>query len=270
MNVYDPDGSFSDQWPVPSGLFTNNAMVLDTADNVYIKILAGKIEPDRPWPIGLMHMGVNGEVLDTLRAPTLADEPTDGGGRFLPVKVWAWSPLSYFVAGVSRTYAFDIFLPDGKVTRVERAVEPAAVAPGEKREHEAVNAWIRKYQGRFMTAKLPDIPDVKAAYKSITVGEEGRIWVSRYMPAEKGEAIRRSLPSGVAGADEYPAISWHEPDVMDVFQPDGTYLGAVRLPPNFNAMVFRGDFIWGVRHDDMDVPYIIRLRVEHGEGEPHP
>lgn len=270
MNIYNPDGSFAEQWPIKSGLFTTDAMTLDTADNVYIKIIAGKIEQDKPWPIALMHMDADGQVLDTIRPPVLADEPTGSGGRFLPSKMWTWSPLSYFVAGVSKTYSFELALPNGKVTRIERSVEPVAVTPGEKSEYEAVNAWIKKYQGRFMTAELPGIPDVKAAYKRLLVGEEGRIWVPRYMPAVKGEPVQPSIPSGIPGADEYPAISWHEPNVMDVFRPDGTYLGAVRLPPHFNAMVIRGDLIWGVRRDDMDIPYVVRLRVQHGQGEPHP
>lgn len=261
IDVFNPDGSYSDQWHVNSGLFTSNALVVDTADNVYVKVLAGKIEPNQPWPIAFMHLNANGEIVDTLRPPTIAGEPTDGGGRFVPSKVWGWSPLGYFVAGVSDTYAFALYHGGGQITRIERALEPVAVEPGEKSEWEAVNAWTKKYQGRFMTTGIPAIPDEKPPYKSFMFGDHGRIWVSRYMPAEKGEASEARLPDNVPGANEYPAITWHEPNVMDVFQPDGTYLGAVKIPAHVNIMFIRGDALWGVRRGDMDEPYIVRLRV---------
>ena len=56
INVYDPDGSPADHWPVASGLFTGQAMTVDTADHVYLKILSEWPEQNKPWKIGASEM----------------------------------------------------------------------------------------------------------------------------------------------------------------------------------------------------------------------
>ncbi len=48
LNFYAPDGTPSDHWPVASGLFVDNAMVLDRRDHVFLKIMLGLPEP-REW-----------------------------------------------------------------------------------------------------------------------------------------------------------------------------------------------------------------------------
>src|SRR5690606_23723666 len=97
VNVYNPDGSPSDHWPVASGLFTSDAMVLDTADHLYLKILLERPEPDRPWNIGLLHLDETGEIVDSIPPPSISGEPMDAGGTMLPAKYWARSPQGYTV-----------------------------------------------------------------------------------------------------------------------------------------------------------------------------
>jgi hypothetical protein len=46
-----------------------------------------------------------------------------------------------------------------------------------------------------------------------------------------------------------------------VFDREGRYLGVVRMPDRFKPMVFRGDEIYGVWRDDLDVQYVLRLRI---------
>mgnify|MGYP006177536461 CR=1 FL=1 len=43
---------------------------------------------------------------------SIAGEPADAGGVFVPAKVWDWSPLGYPVVGVSSRYAFELRHPD--------------------------------------------------------------------------------------------------------------------------------------------------------------
>lgn len=74
-------------------------------------------------------------------------------------------------------------------------------------------------------------------------------------------------------------VRWNEaPGSFDVFEPDGTYLGAVRLPsnvpyePNPRTVepFFWGDRVWAVATDTNDVEYVTRFRLEvpraHGSG----
>ena len=95
----------------------------------------------------------------------------------------------------------------------------------------------------------------KPPYRALRVGERGRIWVHRHTVAEQVEGEQAVDPN------RPPPITWREPIVFDVFEPDGTYLGAVHLPPRTRAYVFRGDTVWGIRTGELDEQYVVRLAV---------
>jgi hypothetical protein len=80
LTLYNPDGSPSDHWSFGSGLFTSRAMVLDTADHVYLKVMAGRPEPGKPWPIVMVHLDAEGELVDTIPQPSIAGDPESSGG----------------------------------------------------------------------------------------------------------------------------------------------------------------------------------------------
>lgn len=241
LNIYSPDGRPDGQWRIDSGLFTANATVVDTAGNVYLKILAGEIEPDKPWPVGLLHLDPSGEIVDTLEIPVLAGEPAAAGGTFLPTKVWEMSPWGELVVGVNDEYAFELHRRDGTVLRIEKEWQPVAVDSDERAEREASNDYVRATQGRFMTAEIPPVPDSKPAYRGFFFDEEGgRIWVHRYAPSEKGEPeAARTIPGNPDA--EPPMITWREPTVFDVFTTQGTYLGEVRLPDRTTVRAIRAN-----------------------------
>ena len=258
LNLYDPDGTPSDHWPFASGLYTSNAMTLGADDHVYLKIMLGRPERNKPWSISLLHLDAQGAVVDTIPEPQITGDPEKAGWTFAPRKLWTWSPLGYMVVGVSDQYAFEARLPEGKVLRIERAYEPVAVTPEERAEHEAVNDWRRKYQSRNLTSEIPPVPRTKPAYRDIAVGEQGRIWIHLHRPAEKVEGL-----TATAGDESRPpSTTWREPNVYDVYEPDGTYLGEVHVPPRTTLMVIRGDTVWGVRRGDLDEPYVVRLTMD--------
>jgi hypothetical protein len=258
LNIYDPDGTPAEHWPVASGLFTANALTLDTADHMYLKVLLGQPERNKPWRIGLLHLDDGGVIVDTIPDPGIDGEPTTAAWTFSPDKVWALGALGDMVVGVSSRYSFEIRRRDGQVIRIEKAHAPVAVHAEERAEHEAVNAWRRKTQGQYLTSEIPPVPSTKPAYRALYVGDDGRIWVRLYSPAEKIAG-----PHDEPGPDDPPPLTWREPIAFDVFEPDGTYLGEVRLPPRTTLSVFRGDTVWGIRRGEMDEQYIVRFRLEH-------
>ena len=257
MNVYNPDGSPSESWRVGSGLFTQQATSLDASDHMYLKILTGRPEPNEPWPVALLHMDDMGQILDTIVPPTLPNEP---GGVSTFRKIWAVSSSGGLVVGVNDRYVIDHYQPDGTVLRIERDIEPVANLPEEKAEREARNAWLMRTQGQSMTSEIPPVPDLKPFYRSISVGEQGRLWVRRYTQAEKGEVIQ---PPARPGMEPPPPTSWREPVVYDVFKADGSFLGSVRLPPRISLFLFRGDRVWGVKRGEFDESYVVGFRLVH-------
>lgn len=158
--------------------------------------------------------------------------------------------------GVNHAYRFELRPPNRPVIRIERMTPTVQVLPEERAELEARNEWYRKYQGRFMTADLPSIPATKPPYRGFLIGEDGRVWVRRHVTAER-------LDEGDTGSPERPPTpSWVEPPVYDVFEPDGTYLGEVRVPKGTRLIIVRGESAWGTRQGEAGEIYVVRLRVE--------
>jgi hypothetical protein len=55
--------------------------------------------------------------------------------------------------------------------------------------------------------------------------------------------------------EEWASRDW------DVFDSDGRFLGVVTLPQLFTPKLFRGDKIYGIWRDELEVQYVVRLRV---------
>ena len=106
----------------------------------------------------------------------------------------------------------------------------------------------------------PAIPDVKPIFRSITVASDDRIWVTMSQPA-----VRQPADTTAARAPDAPPPldEWIEPSVYDVYEPDGHWLARVTLPDRFRPMYMRGDHVWGVQRDELDVNYVVRLRMMH-------
>lgn len=79
----------------------------------------------------------------------------------------------------------------------------------------------------------------------------------RSFPGDTGPIVPLEQVSAGSQADIGPRRS---PD-WSVFDPEGRYLGVVRMPDRFKPMVSRSDNIYGVWRDDLDVQYVLRLRI---------
>jgi hypothetical protein len=266
INVYAPDGTALDHWPVASGLFTSNAMTLDTAGHVYLKILMEQPERNRPWRIGLLHLDANGQLLDTIPDPPVRGEPqTGGGGVFTVAKVWTFSPHGYIIAGLNDTYAFELRKPKG-ILRVEMPHTTVAVHPEEREELEASNDWLRRAQGEFMTSEIPPVPDTKPAYRFIFAGLDGTVWVQPHTSAVKFEPPPRD-PAIAADPAAPPQRTWREPVVYDAFDTSGAYLGQLPVPERTRLVWFNGSEIWAVQQGEFDEQYLVRFRLVTGAPE---
>src|SRR5690606_22320869 len=103
------------------------------------------------------------------------------------------------------------------------------------------------------------IPAVKPFIRTLAVGGDGRIWVRPYMPAvDRPEPVDTTVPVSMRRPRWVEATAW------DVFEPDGTFLGRIPLPPRATILAMRGDRAWGSILDENDVPYMVRWRIETG------
>jgi hypothetical protein len=277
LQVYSPDGDAVATWRIRGGFNTSNPLVVDTAGRVHTMVLLDPEVPVTEWRSGVVaYDPFTGEAGDTLpapvwdfEAPRLVAQRSDTGGTstsvnsvpFSPSPTWAFSPLGHMVGGLSTRYAIDQYLPDGTVLRVERAYDPVPVHGGEKANREEQTRWGMRRTQPDWRWNGPPIPSLKPPFRRVLVGEDGRIWVLLHQPAEPIPEDEIDEPRG---ADPRPVDRWREPIAFDVYEPDGTYLGLVRAPRGLSISpvpIFRGDRVWAMVQDELEVPYVVRFRV---------
>lgn len=286
LQVYAATGEPLATWPIRGGFSTSSPMVADTARSVYTQVLLDPEAGVTDWRMGMAAYSTeDGAPGDTLAAPVYDYEApriiatlSSGDGRsstsvntvpFSPRSSWSLSPFGYMVAGLSTRYAVDQYLPDGTVLRIERVAEPVPVQSDEKANAQEQATWnMRRTQPDWKWSG-PGIPDTKPAFRDIHAGLDGRIWVLVHQP---GERTPEDEMDPATGPEDRPVARWQEPAAFDVFEPDGSYLGRVTAPTGFSiypSPVFRGDHVWAVVRDELDVQYITRFRVRRGgdEGE---
>jgi hypothetical protein len=83
----------------------------------------------------------------------------------------------------------------------------------------------------------------------------GSIWVQHMrspsaLSDEESASIRENHMMEDLGAPEW-----------DVFDSEGRYLGVVTMPDRFTPSLFREEVIYGVWRDELNVEYVLRLRI---------
>ncbi len=96
--------------------------------------------------------------------------------------------------------------------------------------------------------------DSYPAFRRFACGPRGTIWAQQVRPWT--ELTPEELD--VAEIAGMPPDSRH----WDVFDAGGRYLGVVTMPARFRPMRFRGDVIYVVGRDELDVEYVVGLRIE--------
>jgi hypothetical protein len=247
--VFSADGRHLADWRVEPNLISPRAVVADSSDRIYIRTVLGP----QPAPIGvprqegLTRVSPQGEVIDTIPAPPW---PDDAGRRdYKPRGRSDWHPGAYWVTGWSADYAFELRRPT--VLRVEREWTPVVVSAEELADTRAALIKANETMRRMRLPEGPvDVAQTKPAYRSLTVAQDGRVWVVPHLPSEKGP------PTEVVGAS-----GWIEPTVYDVFDGEGRYMGRVTPPANATFHVIDGDHVWGVQRGADDEPYVARWRI---------
>lgn len=280
IQVFSPSGEPAATWWYIGGWNTSHRFYVDTAGNSYAMVLLEAGLPPWQWRYGLARWDADGEPHDTVPAPTWDFErPQVTAQRensssstnipFSPNSTFAFSPLGYMVGGLSTDYRIDLYRGgDRGVLRIERSWVPVPVLAEEREEQERriSENFRRQYPGWRWNG--PPIPDTKPPFTNIFVGDDGRIWVQvsqQGVPVMTAEEARDE-----EDRTGRPAMRFRPPVAFDVFEPDGTYLGMVRAPSDFQLTpepVARGDYLWAVVRDELDVPSIVRFRIDVGPAD---
>lgn len=266
VHLFGPGAGDRDEWPLrDSHPYGSHLLWTDTAGRTWILHLA---MPATGWDAMLKGVvivrGPDGAHLDTLPGPagdfdppelTASSRPRGPTGTsgfrtepvpFSPAAVWAGHPHGGIVKGISSDYRIDLDLGD-RVLRIERAFDPIPVPPAERDHYRDSITDLMRYMDPDWEWNGPPIPETKPVFRRLHSGKDGRIWVE--LSPELRSAADPSLGERIR---------------FDVFEPDGTYLGAVNAPAEFRASinpVFDGDHVWAVTRDELDVQRVVRYRI---------
>ncbi len=279
INVWDSAGQSLPSWRLPSGgnLHTSTPVFVDPADNGYTPLLLRADADVTEWRWGLAHFDSHGTLIDTVPVPNWDFDPPTVIARkegstsssnvpFSPRVSWTFSSLGYFVGGLSTDYRIDLFRHDQPMLRIERDWTPVPVLGAEKseQEHRITENFKQNFGSWHWNG--PAIPDTKPPFRDVLVGSDGRLWVMLSQPGyeyrTEAEAVEEEKRTG------RPQLRYREHGAFDVFEPDGRYLGMVGVPDDFRTApqpVLRGDYVWAVTRDDLDVQRVVRYRIVHGD-----
>lgn len=275
--VFDSAGNYLQQWSLSGGFNTSRRFYADTAGNSYAMVLLEHDAAVTEWTYGLARYDPEGSIRDTVRAPTWDFEPARvvasqeentsvSSVPFTPQAAWAFSPMGYMVGGLSTEYRIDLFRVGAPLLRIERDWTPVPVLPEEADER--IRRQTAQFQRDFGSWRWngPSVPDTKPPFRRLLVSEDGRVWV---LTSQRGVA---NMTEAEAREEEartrLPPIRYEEPPAFDVFAPDGRFLGPVRVPASFSTFpepIVRGDTVWALTRDELDVATIVRFRIVHPE-----
>ncbi len=273
ISLFDPNGTYREQWWHRGGISTSRRYYVDrdgrTCTIVVLNADAGIAE----WRQGLARYDTAGAVLDTLPAPRWDFEEADLVALqdgipsltlvpFTPKDSWTYSPLGYIVGGLSTEYRIDLFRVDEPLLRIEREWMPVAVKPEESEERRRrLTAEFVQEVGPW-TWNGPPIPDTKPPFRNVFASWEGDIWV---MVSQEGRATMTEAEARLEDQrSDLPLLRFREPVAFDVFGPDGRFMGHVRTRLSVQERpepIIRGDTVWAVVRDEMDVATIVRYQV---------
>jgi len=199
----------------------------------------------------------SGEVVvaDTAYSPVFPEAPrvdwVDDGGR---ARISVFMPFVH-LAGRTVGSNGDYWISEGggdfRIRRqtiswdtlviMERPYEPFPIPDSIRREEMPEREW----NGLKLDPEFDpdDVPLVFPPFDRLIPGTDGTLWV------------RRRIDDGAYG--------------LDVFAPDGRFLGSVATPPEFDRMLIyliTPDHMYGRVTDEMDVQYVVRLAIEKPGG----
>ena len=261
LSVFDPDQGFLTSYPLRlfSYGFRGPWRAVVDPDGRTIVASSGRLGADRFWNM-LRIYDPTMTQLDSVPYYDYTDdvrrEDQPGAWRITLGNGWSWAPVPFYaqpqqalsptgefwgsVEGASQLEVAR-WRPPGDTSFVLYSLRPAVPVTSAERDS-AMEALTAAWSARLASPpKLnpSKVPSTKPPLYGLSLGGDGRLWVRLTDPAEDTTAY-------------------------DVFNPDGTHAETVDLPFRIDPWippVTRGDTLWAVVTDEVDVQYVVRARL---------
>jgi hypothetical protein len=260
FNRYAPDGSRAgssriapeEGWPMAFRATASGVLAEQISFFRAIAEQAGS-------PDAIVRLATDGTVTDTFITLQLDESRLGDPFRvvYTPELVWDFTDDLQLILAINDEYRIGVY-SDGQLNRI--IAKPFELRPiGDQDKEEFVSFLVRRWANLGVPASSVAemrneirFADFYPAFSSVVAGPMGTIWVQHVRSAsELGEGILRWVV-----VPEYDGVSdW------DVFDSEGRLLGVITMPQLFTPILFRGDKIYGVWRDELDVQYVVRLRI---------
>jgi len=266
-NLYLLDGTYVRSFPLTftDGIPFRWEMASDGRIVVQTRRLAlpNAAEPTADTTDVIAVRRMDGTVGDTVMLVPSGKTISFSGGApewhfFSPEPMWALFG-DHILYAVNDRFRIGLYGPDGTLERViEKPFTRAPVTEADQ------NTLKNIFQKLFVQQGVPPqmasqlmtrvhIAEFYPAFAQVLSGPNGTILVQRIEPlSDLTEEEREGLDitSGLMAGREW-----------DVFDGEGRYLGAITMPLRFQPVQFRGNEIYGIQRDELDVQYIVKLVV---------
>jgi hypothetical protein len=222
----------------------------------------GQEAPEGPQPgDAIVAYNDDGTIADTIHTlpPGLSIQATGGRPRvtiFSPEPVWDQATDGTVVSAMNSAYRVEFWSPDGRLTQVlNREVTRKPVTDSDR------ETFLRLLADLFAEQGLPpaaaqqvlqgfDFADEYPAFLNLLVADDGSTWLQQVQTADEFAASGAEFNPQDLGSSRW-----------DVFDREGRYLGVLEFPAKFTPVKLLGSEVWGIGRDEMDVQYVVKLRV---------
>jgi len=220
----------------------------------------------------IVRFAVDGTILDTLLTFPSGETIRTSRGPveyeiYTAEPAWDYSDELGMIFAVNDDYRISLYSGDGELERViTLPYERTAVG---ERDKEVFLKFVER-QMSYSGASARSIATVKStinfaeyfpAFATLVAGPEGTVWVQHsQVLSELNEEERESF-NPIARGETMGSLGVSGTPDWDVFDREGRYLGVVTLPARYTLRTVRGGRIYGVWRDELDVQYVLRLRI---------
>jgi hypothetical protein len=270
ITTLDRDGNVVTLMPVPGGYNPSNGLAIDTVGRLFVTQPLMAAADEMFGRIGLLRLGPNGEVLDSLLPPLLevtrhqyiarrGSSSMAAGARYAGAAHWAWLREGAFVSGDGARFQLRITGSDRRSVRIERQLRPVAVDPAERHEEEALIRYELRQTDPVWQWDGPPLPTTKAPLVGLFADRTSRIWAQVAVPSIRLRSDQLRVPRDAAD----PVGQLEMPLVYEVFTAHGEFLWRVAFPHQARLMEADGNTVWAIVPDGDGVPAVVRFRLEN-------